>query len=123
MTLTTLVIGGRPAAREAAIAGALDPSVATAVILEGIASGNSHLASDANPDVLRILRIAPGCMCCVGNLTLRVTLNRLLRKPPSRLFIALSTSAHLLQIRSFLCAEPYDAFLTLTEDITLIDAI
>jgi G3E family GTPase len=123
MTPTTLVSGGRPAAREAAIAAALDPSVQTAVILEGIASGNGHLESKDNTDALRVLRIAPGCMCCVGNLTLRVTLNRLLRKPPSRLFIALSTSTHLAQIRNFLCTEPYDTFLTLTEDMTLMDAI
>ncbi|HXA46849.1 MAG TPA: GTPase [Burkholderiaceae bacterium] len=127
MTPTTLVVGASPAAREAAIAiaiaAAIDSHLPTAVILEGIASGSSALESSANPDTLRVIRIAPGCMCCIGNLTLRVTLNRLLRKPPSRLFIALSTSTHLAQIRSFLSAEPYDAFLTLTADMMLIDTI
>jgi G3E family GTPase len=121
-TMTTLVVGGHPAAREAAIAAALNPNLATAVILEGIASGAVELESSANTDSLRVARIAPGCMCCVGNLTLRVTLNRLLRKPPSRLFIALATSTHLPQIRAFLCNEPYDSYFRFTDDILLEDA-
>ena len=116
-TLTTLVVGIHPAAREAAIAAALDPMVSTAAILEGIASGHSQLEPGDCSDALRVIRIAPGCMCCVGNLTLRVTLNRLLRKPPARLFIALATSTHLAQIRAFLKQEPYDSLLTLTDDI------
>jgi G3E family GTPase len=129
-TLTTLVIGAHSAAREAAIAAAItmdnEPGKQTAVILEGIASGSSHLESSASADALHIVhivRIAPGCMCCVGNLTLRVTLNRLLRKPPSRLFIALATSTHLAQIRTFLTHEPYDAFLTFTDNIVVEDLI
>lgn len=117
MTLTTLVVGGIAATREAAIAAAIDPAVPTAAILEGIASGTSRLESNEALGNLHICRIAPGCMCCVGNLTLRVTLNRLLRKPPARLFIALATDTHLPQVRAFLTQEPYDSFLTLTEDI------
>ncbi|HSY28596.1 MAG TPA: GTPase, partial [Burkholderiaceae bacterium] len=99
MTLTSLVIGAHAAAREAAIAAAIDPVISTVVILEGLAAGVSHLTATST---LQIIRIAPGCMCCVGNLTLRVTLNRLLRKPPARLFIALATNTHLPQIRDFL---------------------
>jgi len=121
MTLTTLVVGGRAAAREAAIAAAFDPTTPTAVILEGIAPGTSDL--DSSAPHLQIVRIAPGCMCCVGNLTLRVTLNRLLRKPPSRLFIAVADSTHLAQIRAFLAQQPYDAFLTLTDHIDVDSAI
>ena len=123
MTPTTLVVGGNAASREAAIAAAMDQSVPTAAILEGIASGTSLLESDAAPGNLQIFRIAPGCMCCVGNLTLRVTLNRLLRKPPVRLFIALATDTHLPQVRAFLTREPYDAFLTLTNDIDTVKRV
>jgi hypothetical protein len=117
MTLTTLVIGGRAAARETAIAAAVDPAVVTALILEGIATGSSQLETLAALDTVRIVRIAPGCMCCVGNLTLRVTLNRILRHPPQQLFISLATSTHLTQILTFLTGAPYDALLTLTDTI------
>lgn len=112
----TLVSGGSAAAREAAIAKALDPDIPTAVILEGLASGASPL--DAPPDKLNVQRIAPGCMCCVGNLTLRVTLNRLLRpsnqQPLQRLFIGIANDAHLAQIQAFLSSPPYDQLLELT---------
>ena len=47
------------------------------------------------PAALQLLRIAPGCLCCSGNLVLRVTLNRLLRHPPARLFISLADATHI----------------------------
>jgi G3E family GTPase len=115
MTLATLVTGMRAMEREAAIAAALDPAVRTAVILEGMASGASTFDAWVAHDTVQIHRIAPGCMCCVGNLTLRVTLNRILRKPPQRLFISLATASHLAQLRTFLANAPYDTLLTLTE--------
>jgi hypothetical protein len=115
MSLTTLVTGGSAAVREAAIAAAINPAVSTATILEGIACGSSALDALQTHDTLQVHRIAPGCMCCIGNLTLRVTLNRLLRKPPQRLFISLATTTHLAQLRTFLTNTPYDRLLTLTE--------
>jgi hypothetical protein len=114
-TLATLVIGGNAASREAAIADALDPSQTSAVILEGIPSGQSVL--DEPRTELQVIRIAPGCVCCIGNLTLRVHLNRILRKSPQRLFISLVNDTHLAQVRAFLTQEPYRALLTLTEEI------
>jgi hypothetical protein len=114
-TLATLVIGGNAASREAAIADALDPSQTSAVILEGIPSGQSIL--DEPRTNLQVIRIAPGCVCCVGNLTLRVHLNRILRKSPQRLFISLVNDTHLAQVRAFLTQEPYRTLLTLTEEI------
>ena len=121
MTLTTLV-SGRPArAREAAIWSALQQEAAaaghTALILEGLADGK--LAEADLPPELEVKRIAPGCFCCIGNLTLRVTLNRLLRKAPARLFISIADDTHLPQIRAFLSLPPYDAYLTLTPDLTV----
>jgi G3E family GTPase len=62
-------------------------------------------------------RIAPGCLCCTGNLVLRVTLNRLLRQRPKRLFIGIARSEHLDQLRSWLQSKPYDQLLRLTDDL------
>jgi hypothetical protein len=110
----TLVLGPSARAREAAIASDLDATHqagATAVILEGLADASSPLDPSA---FLLISRIAPGCLCCTGNLVLRVTLNRLLRNPPERLFIGLARGEHLDQLQSWLQAEPYDQLLELT---------
>lgn len=117
MTLTTLVIGLRAASREAAIAAAVNPVIPTALILEGNATGVCQLEPLAALDMIQIMRIAPGCMCCVGNLTLRVTLNRILRHPPKRLFISLAASTHIAQLQMLLTRAPYDTMLTLTDVI------
>ena len=122
MTLVTLVTGTRAATRETALAATLDDAVSTALILEGMPDGSSRLDGLSKRDTLHIARIAPGCLCCVGNLTLRVTLNRILRHPPVRLYISLANSTHLEQIRSFLSAPPYDALLTLTDVMRCDDA-
>lgn len=125
---TTLVTGASAVAREQAIAQRIhtersDPELSnsqqnlpTAIILEGLAPGSSPLDT---LDASRFLtaRIAPGCLCCTGNLVLRVTLNRLLRQRPGRLFIGVARSEHLDQLRSWLHAEPYDQLLRLTDDL------
>jgi hypothetical protein len=120
----TLVTGPTASAREAAIAAALDaagpaPSPGagpgfSAVILEGLASGSSPI-----PDLssVRLVRLAPGCMCCTGNLVLRVTLNRLLRQGPERVFIGVASSEHLDQLRSWLQEAPYDQLLALNPNV------
>jgi hypothetical protein len=122
VTLTTLVTGATAAARENAIAAAAasamidEPDLITAFILEGLPDGSSRLDAFAN-STSHIIRIAPGCLCCTGNLTMRVTLNRVLRKPPARLYIGLATSMHLERMRAFLNASPYGNLLQLTKDI------
>ncbi|TCS37943.1 hypothetical protein EDC30_103235 [Paucimonas lemoignei] len=113
----TLVIGPSAAAREAAIAGVVDEHQRTALILEGLPDGTSPFPSPL-PSWLTIVRIAPGCICCSGNLTMQVTLNRILRQHPERLFIGLVNSMHLPQIRQFLQQEPYDKWLSLTSELT-----
>ncbi|AVR95387.1 GTPase [Pseudoduganella armeniaca] len=115
---TTLVTGRRAAERERAIAALID-GPDTLVLIEGLADPTSPLADTAAlaaPPV--IVRIAPGCLCCAGNLVLRVTLNRLLRRPPARLFISLADATHVGQLRAFLSAPPYDSLLSLCDDIT-----
>jgi len=64
------------------------------------------------------VRIAPGCICCTGNLTMKVTLNRILRQHPQQLYLSLADSRHLPQIRQFLQQEPYDKWLGLTKELT-----
>ena len=118
---TTLVTGSSAVAREQAIFDQLclpdsrAGDAKTAVILEGLAPGNSPL--DTLPAHALRVRIAPGCLCCAGNLVLRVTLNRMLRQRPERLFIGVARSEHLDQLRSWLQAEPYDQLLRLTPDL------
>ena len=116
---TTLVLGPNAALREAAISYALQHPATprndgAAVILEGLSDGNPLLE---NSDKLLISRIAPGCLCCAGNLVMRVTLNRLLRQRPARLFIGVADTAHLDQLRSWLSSTPYDQLLALTPDL------
>jgi hypothetical protein len=116
---TSLVTGPTPGARETLIAAQLAAQVRTgnamhAVLLEGLPDGHTSLVPSAT---LLIARIAPGCLCCTGSLVLRVTLNRLLRRRPGRLFIGLATTEHLDQLRSWLHASPYDQLLELTPDL------
>jgi hypothetical protein len=118
-TRVTLVTGPRAAVREAAIAAALAglPAAAqSAVILEGLADANSALVSSPETG-LNVQRIAPGCLCCAGNLVLRVTLNRLLRRPPAQLFISLANAEHVDQLRSMLLQAPYGDLLDLAADL------
>ena len=115
VTEVILVSGGRAGEREAAIAAAHNPGLATAVILEGLADPHSALADEA--PLRQVARIAPGCLCCTGNLVLRVTLNRILRRPPAQLFISLADATHLEQLRQWLAAAPYDQLLRLGSDL------
>jgi len=124
---TWLVTGPRAGAREAAIAAHLPKEGASVIILEGLSDGSSALSFDPAdgpfshdivPQVLpQVIRIAPGCLHCSGNLILRVTLNRVLRRPPARLYISLASAGHLEQLRSWLSEAPYGALLDLQDDI------
>ncbi|KQQ33794.1 GTPase [Duganella sp. Leaf126] len=123
---TWLVTGTRAGARETAIAALLEPGVPSAIILEGLSDGSSALVFDATaPDAphlpekypVYVNRIAPGCLHCTGNLVLRVTLNRMLRLRPARLYISLASAEHLALLREWLSGPPYDALLALQPDI------
>ena len=120
---TWLVIGSRARERETAIAARLETGVPSVVILEGLSDGCPALAFDPADGpipfdpVPQVLRIAPGCLHCSGNLILRVTLNRVLRRPPARLYISLASAEHLELLRSWLSEAPYGALLELQPDI------
>jgi hypothetical protein len=117
MMSLTLVTGGTAGTREAAIAARIDPKERTAVILEGLPDGKEVLPpSDASSNP-HVVRIAPGCMHCTGNLVLRVTLNRLLRERPQKMFVSVASGEHLDLLRQFLQSPPYDAMLSLSGDL------
>ena len=118
---TWLVTGPRAGVREAAIAAHLAPDQSSVIILEGLSDGSSALVFEdgAGPVVPPVVhRIAPGCLHCSGNLILRVTLNRVLRQAPARLYISLATSTHLEQLRSWLSEPPYGELLSLQPDLS-----
>jgi hypothetical protein len=110
----TIVTGATSGAREALLAASLVPGQRTAAILEGLPDGRTLL--DPN-DNLVLHRVAPACLCCTGNLVLRVTLNRILRLRPDRLLIGVASLDHLDQLRSWLQQPPYDQLLELTPDL------
>lgn len=119
MTLTSLVTGGGARKRETLILGHLASNQKTAIILEGLPDGSSELDAQTGNSLLTIVRIAPGCMCCTGNMIMRVHLNRILRSKPARLYISVANSEHIEQLRLFLAQPPYDTLLTLTDDIAV----
>ena len=115
----TLVTGASGAAREAAIARhlaayPLSTGASCAALLEGLPAGQPVLLPS---DTLDVERIAPSCLCCTGNLVLRVVLNRILRRRPDCLYIGVATTDHLDQLRSWLQQQPYDQLLELTPDL------
>ena len=115
----TLVSGGSYAQREAVIAASLityPKAQRNAAILEGLPEGEFTLL--AFPD-LALHRLAPGCMCCIGNLAMRVTLNRVLRQAPERLYLALSDAEHLAKIIEFLRQDAYRERVRLDQDLRI----
>lgn len=67
-----------------------------AVVTEG-----SFTPLDA-PDEVAVTRLAAGCVCCVGQLPLKVTLARMLRAGRTDLLLLLASGAHLPLVRSML---------------------
>ena len=125
MTPTTLVVAASASLREAAIAQAVrnsslqaEPgSITHAVLLEGLPDGQALLETlqQDDPHTLTLIRIAPGCLCCIGNVVLKVSINRLLRQRPQHLWISLANTSHIDQLRTLLQSPPFDTLLELTK--------
>jgi hypothetical protein len=117
--ITTIVTGSTAAVREALVGASLAPGQRGAAILEGLPDGRTPVSglSLDHTDNLVLHRVAPACLCCTGNLVLRVTLNRILRLRPDRLWIGVASPDHLDQLRSWLQTPPYDQLLELTPDL------
>ncbi|MBX9868525.1 MAG: GTPase [Burkholderiaceae bacterium] len=115
-----LVSAADYAQREAAIAAAvakLPAEVSIGVILEGLPAGAMPLQSTST---VQVQRIAPGCFCCIGNLTMRVTLNRLLRSKPQYLFLGIASAEHLDNVLQVLRSAPYTDLLKIENSDDLI---
>jgi hypothetical protein len=116
MTVMTLVYGGSHKDRENVIATTAGQSGA-GVIIEGLPDGSGLLESLASSGQLQLQRIAPGCPCCMGNLTVRVNLNRMLRQTPKQIFLSIADASHLPAIREFLQDEQYRKRLSLGPEL------
>jgi hypothetical protein len=116
MTLMTLVYGGTLGDREKAIA-SLAPHLGASVIIEGLPDGTGVLEALTVTKQLQLHRIAPGCPCCHGNLTVRVMLNRMLRKSPQQIYLGIADASHLPAIREFLQEDQYRERLSLGDEI------
>lgn len=69
------------------------PKGARAVLAEGL------FERIELPGEIPLLRLAPGCVCCVGQLPLRVSLVRLLRQHrPQHLLLLLANGSHLERV-------------------------
>jgi hypothetical protein len=75
------------------------PTTPHAVIAEG-----AFMELTAPADV-EVVRLASGCVCCLGLLPLRVTLTRLLRTlRPRELLLLVATDEHLPRLRALLAS-------------------
>lgn len=118
MLETSLVVGGTAAAREASLVNTIDVTVTNFIVFEGLPGGRADFVQLIHTTQTQIIRIAPGCPCCTGNLILRVTLNRILRHhQPHHLYLCLANNQHLAAFRIFLAQPPYDKLLHLNQDI------
>ncbi len=114
MTLLRLVYGANQTVREQAIKTQVNPELFTIALLEGMAVNHASL----DPlESLKVVRMAPGCPCCTGKLTMRVMLNRALKENPDQVFLSLANSAHLISIRDFLQEDQYCGRLNLGIDL------
>ncbi|MFM7633512.1 MAG: GTPase [Betaproteobacteria bacterium] len=117
MTVVTLVLGGTQDARERAIATAIPKNFLCAAIIEGLPSGINALDQLAPELELEVARVAPGCPCCTGNLTVRVTLNRLLKRTPQQLYLSLLDATHRESVLAFLQEPQYRDRLVIGPDL------
>lgn len=97
---------------DALLAG-LPSGEAVSLIIEGSAADGSEFALHAGHQAHVI---APGCPCCLGNLTMRVTLARVLQQEaPRHLVLALIDASHRERVRAWLQSPPYASRLVLKD--------
>ncbi|PXX45293.1 GTPase [Undibacterium pigrum] len=120
-----LVHGASYTQREAAIAASLarlrnnsagNNADKNVVILEGLPDGQDILHPT---ELLHVSRIAPGCFCCIGNLSLRVTLNRALRQKPANIYLGIASDAHLDKLLLTLQDPTYNQLLEINSNTSL----
>ncbi|GAC1407655.1 MAG: hypothetical protein NVSMB6_05680 [Burkholderiaceae bacterium] len=118
MTECTLVSGGTAADREAAIAACVNPRTLTYVLLEGGHGSEHPLANAVNWPNVRVDTIAAGCPCCNAGMVMRVTVDRILRRRPTQMFISLAQFTQVQHLQKYLSATPYAALVYLSPPIS-----
>jgi len=99
--LRVTLVCARAAAAQQALTAWLEqaPAAPRAVIVEG-----ALFAFDAAADV-SVVRLAAGCVCCLGLVPLRVSLTRLLRSVrPRSLLLIVASDEHLPRLRALLAS-------------------
>lgn len=114
------VLAGPPgAARAAALAQRLAGFAADlpyTVLLEGAPTDGQPEWTPPAGAPARLHVVAPACLCCIGNLTLRVTLARILRlEAPRALVIGIADPAHEGRLRALLAQPPWAGLLVLQD--------
>jgi hypothetical protein len=106
--LTLQVAAGAEAQQRALDAWA---ACSTAPRIALVEAGLHELAAPA--DTL-VERLPAGCVCCVGNVVLRVALTRLLRQHrPASVLLLIAANTHRERVERILSSAPLDAALTL----------
>ncbi len=83
-------------------------------------AGAASLPDMAN---VSVVAAAPGCICCVGQVSLRVALTRLLREAmPQRLYLELGEPAHLAASLRTLRSPFLAPVITIAEVVGVLDA-
>jgi G3E family GTPase len=81
----------------------LDEWLARTVDVTRAVIAESGFAPLEAPAGVALARLAPGCVCCVGQVPLRVTLTRVVRAHrPDDLLLLLATPHHLPRVRALL---------------------
>ena len=110
--------GGARAARVRQLIDTFPPDERLAVVLEGLPADG--VAECESASACTVIVIAPGCPCCIGQLTLRVTLARVLRlQAPRRLVIGIADVRHEKSLASLLGAPPWHELLELQTIVTV----
>lgn len=69
------------------------------------------------PAGVALARLAPGCVCCVGEVPLRTTLTRIVRSHrPTELLLLIATDEHLERVRRLLAEARLGVPVTLLEN-------
>lgn len=118
---TVVVTGARGAGKTTWLAGELarrPPGERRAVLLAEVGEG-------ALPPMANVTTVAaePGCICCVGQVSLRVALTRLLRDArPQRLYLELGEPAHLAASLRTLRSPFLAPVIAIAEIVGVVDA-
>ena len=102
--LTLDVAAGAAAQQRALDAWATTAPAPRAALVEG---GFHDLES---PPETTVARLAPGCVCCVGSVPMRVALTRLLRQQrPASVLLLIAANTHRERVERMLTSAPLDA--------------